>query len=133
MLLGGILTDLLAWEWIFYVNIPVALAALAFAPVLLTESRDTRVKSFDALGAFLVTGGLTTLVLGITQGNNWGWSSGRTIGVFVLAAALLVGFVGVGAPGSGTADALRHPADDDGARRRTWRGSSSARPCSPCS
>ena len=93
VLLGGILTDLLAWEWIFYVNIPVALAALALAPVLLTESRDTRVKSFDALGAFLVTGGLTTLVLGITQGNNWGWSSARTIGVFVLAAALLIGFV----------------------------------------
>ena len=44
------------------------------APVLLKESRDTRVKSFDALGAVLVTG-LTALVLAITQGNEWGWSS----------------------------------------------------------
>ena len=50
-------------------------------------------KSFDALGAVLVTSGLTALVLGITQGNEWGWGSGRTLGVFALSAALLVGFV----------------------------------------
>ena len=55
VLLGGILTDALSWEWIFFVNIPVGLAAVALAPVLLKESRDTRVKSFDALGAVLVT------------------------------------------------------------------------------
>ena len=94
VLLGGVLTDALSWEWIFFVNIPVGIAALALAPVLLTESRDTRVRSFDAPGAVLVTGGLTTLVLGITMGGDWGWSSGRTIGVFAAAAALLAGFVG---------------------------------------
>ncbi len=93
VLLGGVLTDALSWEWIFFVNIPVGLAAVALAPVLLGESRDTRVKTFDALGAVLVTSGLTTLVLGITQGNEWGWSSIRTIGIFVLSAALLGGFV----------------------------------------
>ena len=76
-----------------FVNIPVGLAAVALAPVLLKESRDTRVKSFDALGALLVTSGLTALVLAITQGNEWGWSSGRTLGVFALSAALYVGFV----------------------------------------
>jgi len=93
VLLGGVLTDALSWEWIFFVNIPVGIAAFALAPVLLGESRDTRVRSFDAPGAVLVTGGLTTLVLAITQGSDWGWSSGRTIGVFAAAAALLVGFV----------------------------------------
>jgi EmrB/QacA subfamily drug resistance transporter len=93
VLLGGVLTDALSWEWIFFVNIPVGIAALALAPVLLGESRDTRVRSFDAPGAVLVTGGLTTLVLAITQGSDWGWSSGRTIGAFAAAAALLVGFV----------------------------------------
>jgi EmrB/QacA subfamily drug resistance transporter len=93
VLLGGVLTDALSWEWIFFVNIPVGLVALALAPVLLGESRDTRVKSFDALGAVLVTAGLTTLVLAITQGDGWGWTSGRTIGAFALAAALLGGFV----------------------------------------
>ena len=86
VLLGGVLTDALSWEWIFFVNIPVALVAVFLAPVLLGESKDTRVKTFDALGAILVTSGLSTLVLAITQGHDWGWSSARTIGVFVLSA-----------------------------------------------
>ena len=93
VLLGGIFTDLLSWEWIFFLNIPVGIAALALAPVLLAESRDATAKSFDALGAVLVTGGLSTAVYGITQANDWGWSSAQTIGVFAAAAALLAGFV----------------------------------------
>ena len=93
VLLGGVLTDALSWEWIFFVNIPVAVAAFALAPVLLRESRDTSVKTFDALGAVLVTGGLSLLVLAITQGHGWGWDSARTIGVFAASAAMLVGFV----------------------------------------
>jgi EmrB/QacA subfamily drug resistance transporter len=93
VLFGGILTDLLAWEWIFFVNIPVGLAGLALTPVLLSESRDRRAQSFDVPGAVLVTGGLSTLVLGITQGRDWGWGSPATIGVFALATALLAGFI----------------------------------------
>jgi EmrB/QacA subfamily drug resistance transporter len=92
VLLGGVLTDALSWEWIFFVNIPVGVAALALTTLLLGESRDTRVRTFDVPGAVLVTGGLTTLVLAITQGNDWGWGSGRTIGVFAAAAALLTAF-----------------------------------------
>jgi MFS family permease len=61
--------------------------------VLLAESRDVRASSFDVLGAVLVTAGLSTAVFGITQANDYGWSSGKTIGIFTAAAVLLVGFV----------------------------------------
>jgi EmrB/QacA subfamily drug resistance transporter len=93
VLLGGILVDLLSWPWIFFVNVPVAILALIIAPFLLSESQDDRESSFDVLGAVLVTSGLSILVLAITKGQDWGWSSGRTIGVFAASAALLVGFV----------------------------------------
>jgi EmrB/QacA subfamily drug resistance transporter len=94
VLLGGILTDWLSWEWIFYINVPVGLAALALTPVLLTESRDAHVKSFDVPGAVFVTSGLITLVYAITQANDYGWGSVETIGLFVAAGALLAAFVG---------------------------------------
>jgi EmrB/QacA subfamily drug resistance transporter len=94
VLLGGILTDAFSWEWIFYINVPVGLAALALTPLLLTESRDAHVKTFDALGAVLVTAGLVTLVFAITQANEYGWTSAATIGLFTGAGALLAGFVG---------------------------------------
>ena len=93
VLLGGVFTDLLSWEWIFFLNIPVGITALALAPVLLGESRDLTARSFDALGAVLVTGGLSAAVFGITQANDWGWTSGRTIGIFAATVALLAGFV----------------------------------------
>src|SRR6187455_2472162 len=89
VLLGGILTDLLSWEWIFFVNVPVGIAGLVLAPVLLGESRDAHGQSHDFPGAALVTSGLVLLVLGITQGRQWEWLSGKTVGVFALAAALL--------------------------------------------
>src|SRR5919106_1279276 len=62
VLFGGILTDLLSWEWIFYVNVPVGAAAFALTPMLLAESRDAHARRFDVPGAVLVTGGLVVLV-----------------------------------------------------------------------
>jgi EmrB/QacA subfamily drug resistance transporter len=94
VLFGGILVDFLSWEWIFFVNVPVGLAALVLTPFLLSESLDKHGQSFDIPGAILVTAGLSLLVLGITQGYGWGWSSGRTIGAFVAAAVLILAFVG---------------------------------------
>src|SRR5712691_10789144 len=89
---GGVLTETLSWSWIFFVNVPVGVAAFFLAPRLLDESRDTTVKSFDALGAVLVTGGLVSLVYAITQSGTYGWGSGRTIGVIAAAVALLAAF-----------------------------------------
>jgi EmrB/QacA subfamily drug resistance transporter len=93
VLLGGILTDVLSWEWIFFVNMPVGFLGLVLAPVLLAESRGARRRSFDVPGAVLVTSGLVLLVLGITQGRQWDWLSGTTTGVFAAAAVLLAAFV----------------------------------------
>src|SRR5688572_9832066 len=93
VLLGGVLTDALTWEWIFWVNIPVGVAAIALAPVLLNESRDLRVKRYDALGATLVTSGLVVLVYAITEASDYGWASVETIGLFAASAALLAGFL----------------------------------------
>jgi EmrB/QacA subfamily drug resistance transporter len=94
VLLGGVLTDWLSWEWIFYVNIPVGILGLVLAPILLSESRDASVKSFDVPGAVLVTSGLVVLVYAITQANSYGWTSVETIGLFATAGVLLAAFVG---------------------------------------
>jgi EmrB/QacA subfamily drug resistance transporter len=93
VLLGGILTDALSWEWIFFVNIPVGLAGLALTPFLLGESRDATVKRFDVPGAVLVTSGLMALVYGITEANDFGWGSTTTWAIFAGAFALLSAFV----------------------------------------
>jgi EmrB/QacA subfamily drug resistance transporter len=93
VLLGGVLTDALSWEWIFFVNVPVGAVAFLLAPVLLAESRDAQVQRFDAAGAGLVTTGLAALVYAITQAGQDGWVAGQTVGFGGLALALLVGFV----------------------------------------
>jgi MFS family permease len=93
VLLGGVLTDALSWNWIFFVNVPVVIVGLALTPLLLNESRDARVRSFDLPGAVLVTGGLVTLVYGITQANNYGWSSVTTWAIFAAAAVVLAAFI----------------------------------------
>src|ERR671928_688220 len=93
VLLGGVLTDLLSWQWIFYINAPVGVGAFVLAPMLLDESRDAHARSFDVPGATLVTGGLVVLVFAITQANKYGWGSAETISLFVAAVVLLAGFI----------------------------------------
>jgi EmrB/QacA subfamily drug resistance transporter len=100
VLLGGVLTDALSWEWIFFVNVPVGVAGFVLAPVLLRESKDARVQRFDLPGAVLVTAGLSSLVYAITQAGSDGWLAAGTLTVFAVSLALLAGFV---------AWELRHP------------------------
>jgi EmrB/QacA subfamily drug resistance transporter len=93
VLLGGILTSALSWSWIFFINVPVGAIAFLLTPALLSESRDASVKSFDAAGAVLVTGGLSSLVYAITQAGQKGWLSDQTLGFLGLAVVLLAAFV----------------------------------------
>ena len=92
-LIGGPLVDGPGWEWIFFINIPVGLIALALCPVLLHESRATTARrSYDPAGALTITGALVVLVYALVEAPDAGWSSLRTILLFAGAAALLAIF-----------------------------------------
>ena len=94
LVLGGALTELLSWPWIFFVNVPVGAAAFVFSLRLVPESRDEQAqRSFDVAGAVTATGGLMALVYAIVQADLKGWGSTTTIGFFVLSLALLAAFV----------------------------------------
>lgn len=91
LLLGGMLTDVLDWRWVFFVNIPIGLAVLAGTRTLVEAERHP--GRLDVPGAISGTGGLIALVYGITRGGEHGWTDGVTLTSFALAAALLVAFL----------------------------------------
>jgi EmrB/QacA subfamily drug resistance transporter len=94
LLLGGVLTDLASWPWIFIVNVPVGIAALALTFRYVPESRvETEHRSFDLAGAITVTAGLVVLVYAIVKAQAFGWGSARTIGLMAAGAALIAAFV----------------------------------------
>ena len=94
VLLGGVLTEYAGWEWIFFINAPIALGALFVVPRVVRESRaDGLAQHFDAGGAVTVTASLMLLVYGLTQSTNVGWGSAQTIGVLAASAALMVVFL----------------------------------------
>jgi EmrB/QacA subfamily drug resistance transporter len=94
LVLGGALTQAFSWPWIFFINVPVGIATFLLSMRLVPESKDEAAhRSFDVAGAVTVTGGLMSLVYAIVQAQQKGWGSAQTIVTFVVAAALLVGFV----------------------------------------
>ena len=94
VLLGGILTEYAGWEWIFLVNVPIGLGALALVPRYVRESRaEDLAHHFDAAGAVTVTASLMLFVYGLTQTTNYGWTAGRTLGALVASAVLMVVFL----------------------------------------
>jgi EmrB/QacA subfamily drug resistance transporter len=96
VLLGGILTKALGWEWIFFVNVPVGAFVLVTTRSIIKESRaGNATRHFDALGAVLITSALSLLVFALTQANRVGWGSAQTIGILIASAALHVAFIAV--------------------------------------
>ena len=96
VLLGGLLTSYLSWSWIFFINVPVGVAAIALAPLLLQESRaDVAHRHFDFPGAASITAGLMLLVYAMTRATSDGWSSGSTLALLAGAAALVLAFVAI--------------------------------------
>jgi EmrB/QacA subfamily drug resistance transporter len=94
VLLGGVLTEYLGWEWIFFVNVPVGIAIIALAPSLVSEGRADDVDPHtDPLAAVLVTGGLVAFVYAMSQAPDDGWTSFQTIGLTLLAAVLVALFL----------------------------------------
>jgi len=93
VLLGGTLTELLSWHWIFLVNIPVGIAAFLFCRVLLPGDATAKRGSLDIAGAVTVTASLMLAVYAIVNGNQQGWTSAQTLGMLGGAAVLLAAFL----------------------------------------
>jgi EmrB/QacA subfamily drug resistance transporter len=92
-LVGGLLTEHVGWEWIFFVNVPVGVLAIAASLLLIDESRDETHASLDIPGLALSAIGLFALTYGLIEANSYGWGSARIVGSFAVAVVALVGFV----------------------------------------
>ncbi len=95
VVLGGVLTDVLNWHWIFLVNLPIGVAVCALSVRLLPAGRGPAGGRLDVFGAITVTASLMTAVYAIVNGNQAGWSSTQTLGLLALAVVLLVVFIAI--------------------------------------
>ena len=94
VLLGGVLTEYMGWEWVLFVNVPIGIVALSLAPRLLGESRDASLgRHFDIAGAITVTAGLGLLVYSLVDATDAGWGSAQTLGLGAAAVVLIAAFV----------------------------------------
>jgi EmrB/QacA subfamily drug resistance transporter len=93
-LLGGVLTDLLSWQWILFVNVPIGIGAALLAPRLVEEGRNPQAaRGFDLAGAISVTAGLVALVYGIVRTEQYGWGSAQALVPMALGFALIALFL----------------------------------------
>jgi EmrB/QacA subfamily drug resistance transporter len=94
LITGGLLTRYAGWQYIFYLNVPIGVAALALAPRIVPDSRVAATRRrFDGFGAITGTGGLVLLVDAVAQAPQYGWGAPRTVGVLAASAALLAAFL----------------------------------------
>ncbi len=94
---GGVLVDSLGWEWVFFVNVPIAAVLVAVTPGIVRESQvvSEGPRTFDAAGAVLGTAGILALIFGVIRAEPLGWSSPEVVGSLVAAVVLLAAFVAV--------------------------------------
>jgi EmrB/QacA subfamily drug resistance transporter len=91
---GGLLVEKAGWEWIFFLNVPVAIVAAPLTVYAVRESRDeTAIRRVDWLGIATLSFGLGGLVLGLVQANDYGWASGRILAEYAVGVAGVVAFV----------------------------------------
>jgi EmrB/QacA subfamily drug resistance transporter len=96
LILGGLLTRYLGWEYIFFLNVPIGAAALLLAPRIVPESRlETTRRRYDPFGAVTITAGLLFAVYALSQAPQYGWGSARTISLIAVAAVLVLGFLAI--------------------------------------
>ena len=94
MVLGGVVTEFLGWRWVFFVNVPVALAVLSLAPIVIDESKDEATpRTPDLAGAATATLGLASLIYAVSEAPKNGWVSPATLGTAGLGAVFLGAFV----------------------------------------
>jgi EmrB/QacA subfamily drug resistance transporter len=94
LVVGGFLTDTLSWRWVFFINLPIGIVGVLLALRYVANSRaEDRPETVDVAGAVTVTGGLLVLVYDIVKAQQYGWTSGRTLGLAAVAVALLAAFV----------------------------------------
>ena len=93
VLLGGIITDVISWHWIFLVNFPIGVAVVLLSLRLLPESRFETGAKLDIAGAVTITVALITAVYAIVNANDAGWTSGQTLGLLALSAVLVGAFL----------------------------------------
>lgn len=92
-LLGGAITEALGWRWVFFLNVPIGIAAIAVSFAKLRESRDPNATRVDWLGLASFSTALLLLVLGLLRGNDDGWASTPILALFAAAAVMLAAFV----------------------------------------
>ncbi|HEX3306568.1 MAG TPA: MFS transporter, partial [Streptosporangiaceae bacterium] len=92
-LAGGVLTDLLGWRFIFFINLPIGVAAFAGGVTMLRESRNPAGGRADWVGTALITAALTALMFALIRGNALGWASPTIVSLLVAAAVAFAGFV----------------------------------------